>query len=58
MPFKSEAQARYMFSQHPDIAKEFAKKTESIKDLPEHVKEPPSNERRMDAMKSLIGEGK
>jgi len=36
MPFKSKAQARYMFSQHPDIAKEFAAHTPSIKKLPEH----------------------
>lgn len=38
MPFKSQAQARYMFSQHPEIAKEFASKTKSIKALPEKVK--------------------
>ena len=38
MPFKSKAQARYMFSQHPEIAKEFASKTASIGSLPEHVK--------------------
>ena len=35
MPFKSKAQARYMFSQHPKIAKEFAEHTPSIKALPE-----------------------
>lgn len=38
MPFKSQAQARYMFAKHPKIAKEFADKTTSIKALPEHVK--------------------
>lgn len=27
-----------MFAKHPAIAKEFAKETESIKDLPEHKK--------------------
>lgn len=37
MPFKTKAQAKFMFSQHPKIAKEFASKTESIKSLPEHV---------------------
>ena len=37
-PFQSKAQARYMFSQHPKIAKEFAKKTKSIKKLPNYVK--------------------
>jgi hypothetical protein len=36
MPFKSKAQAKYMFAKHPAIAKEFAAKTPSIKSLPEH----------------------
>ena len=38
MPFKSKSQARYMFSRHPKIAKEFAAKTPSIKALPNKVK--------------------
>jgi len=38
MPFKSKAQAKYMFAKHPEIAKEFADATPSIKKLPEHVK--------------------
>ena len=37
MPFASKAQARYLFSQHPEVAKEFASKTPSIKALPDHV---------------------
>ena len=36
MPFKSKAQAKYMFAKHPKIAKEFAAHTKSIKALPEH----------------------
>jgi hypothetical protein len=40
MPFASKAQARYMFSQHPDIAQEFAAATPSIKALPNRVKKP------------------
>ncbi len=36
MPFVSKAQARYMFGVHPEIAKEFAKKTVDMKRLPEH----------------------
>lgn len=36
--FKSVAQQKYMFANHPAIAKEFAKKTD-FKDLPEHVKQ-------------------
>lgn len=37
MPFKSKAQARFMFAKHPAIAKEFAAATPSIKKLPEKV---------------------
>jgi hypothetical protein len=37
-PFRSKAQARYLYSQKPKIAKEFASKTKSIKALPEHKK--------------------
>lgn len=37
MPFQSKAQARYMFAKHPGMAKEWAEKTPSIKDLPEKV---------------------
>lgn len=38
MPFKSKAQAKYMFAKKPELAKEFADATPSIKKLPEHVK--------------------
>lgn len=38
MPFVSKAQARYLYGVHPEIAKEFAEKTVSLKKLPEHVK--------------------
>lgn len=38
MPFKSKAQAKYMFANHPKMAKEWAKKTKSIKSLPKKVK--------------------
>ena len=37
MPFKSVAQQKYMFVHHPQIAKEFAKKTDFSK-LPEYTK--------------------
>ena len=37
MPFKSQAQARYMFAKHPKIAKEFAKHTPDFSSLPEHA---------------------
>ncbi len=38
MPFKSKAQAKFMFAKKPEIAKEFAEATPSIKKLPNHVK--------------------
>lgn len=38
MPFKSKAQAKFMFAKHPKMAKEFAAATPSIKDLPNKVK--------------------
>lgn len=37
MPFKSKAQMRYLYSQHPEVAKEFASKTTDFKDLPAKV---------------------
>ncbi len=38
MPFKSKSQARYLYSQKPKMAKEFASKTKSMKSLPNKVK--------------------
>ena len=38
MPFKSQAQRRYLYSQHPEVAKEFEKATPEGKKLPPHVK--------------------
>lgn len=37
MPFKSDSQRRFMFSQHPSIAKRWASETPKGKDLPEKV---------------------
>ena len=34
MPFVSEAQRRFLYSQHPDIAKRWAKETPKGKKLP------------------------
>ncbi len=38
MPFVSKAQSRFMFTNHPAMAGEWASMTKSIKALPEHVK--------------------
>jgi hypothetical protein len=35
MPFKSKAQARYLFAREPEVAKKFAKETPSMKNVPE-----------------------
>ena len=38
MPFKSKAQARFMFAKHPEIAKRWEDHTPGgIKRLPQHV---------------------
>ena len=38
MPFKSEAQRRFMYSQHPRIAARWEKETPKGKKLPKRVK--------------------
>lgn len=37
MPFKSRAQERFMYSQHPGLAKEFSAATPKGVNLPEYV---------------------
>lgn len=37
MPFKSEAQRRYLYATNPRLAKKFSKKTPKGKKLPERV---------------------
>lgn len=37
MPFKSKAQERFLFSQHPDIAKRWAGETPDIKSLTNRI---------------------
>ena len=37
MPFRSKAQARWMFAEKPEMAREWAGKTGSLKRLPERV---------------------
>lgn len=38
MPFKSEAQRKFLFAKHPKIAKKFAKITPKEKKLPKKLK--------------------
>lgn len=53
MPFASKAQARFLFSQHPKIGKEFAAATpkDSYKNLPDHVQK----KARMSSLARLAG---
>lgn len=37
MPFKSEAQRRYLYAKHPGVAREFAAKSARGKRLPARV---------------------
>ncbi len=37
MPFKSEAQRKWMHKNHPEMAKEYEKETPKDANLPEHV---------------------
>jgi hypothetical protein len=37
MPFKSKRQMRWMFANHPEMAKRWAHETPDIKHLPDHV---------------------
>ena len=43
MPFKSQAQRKYLFAKEPAVAKEFAEHTskQQMAKLPEHVKKKP-----------------
>ena len=36
MPFKSDAQRRFMYAQHPEIAKKWRKKYGPQRDIPAH----------------------
>lgn len=47
MPFQSKSQMRFMFAKHPEIAQEFADKTKSIKELPEHASRKAAIQRRL-----------
>ena len=38
MPFQSQAQRKFMYSQHPELAKEFEAATPKGKKLPEYKK--------------------
>ena len=54
MPFKSEAQRRYLFVHEPKLAKKWAHKYGTPEDLPEHASNPHKRTKRtamLDRMK-------
>ena len=53
MPFQSEAQRRFMWMKHPEIAKEFASATPKGKKLPYHKKDDPKKRAHTGFMKGL-----
>lgn len=46
MPFASEAQRRYLWMKHPEVAKEYAAKTPKGAKLPMHVKPKPKGKKK------------
>jgi len=46
MPFKSEAQRRYLWMHHPEVAEEFARSTPKGTKLPYHKKKKKRKRRR------------
>jgi len=49
MPFKSQAQRRYLYAKHPSVAAEFERHTPKGKKLPKHTKRHESTLRRLRA---------
>ena len=47
MPFQSQAQRKYMYANHPEIAKEFEAATPKDKKLPERKHKKPPLESRV-----------
>jgi hypothetical protein len=48
MPFKSKAQAAFLYSQHPDIAKRWSKEfpNQDFSKLPKHIVKKPSKPKK------------
>ena len=57
MPFKSEAQRRFMYSQKPKLAAEFESKTPNTLALPKYVGDKGKQMRKSSAMKNVLREG-
>ena len=53
MPFKSEAQRKFLFANKPNVAREFANATPEGTNLPERVREKKRKSRREAIERSL-----
>lgn len=53
MPFKSESQRRYLYANHPEVAKEFEKETPKDAELPKYVKGSPAAKKRVNVVNGL-----
>jgi len=53
MPFASKSQARFMWSQHPQMAQEWASKTPDIGSLPERIG-PPNPAKKKGRLAALL----
>ncbi len=57
VPFKSKAQERWMYSQHPEMAKRWAAHTPKSAKLPEHVKKDRTRRNSGSNAKRAIAQG-
>lgn len=53
MPFRSEAQRKFLYANHPEIAKEFGAATPKDAILPKHVKGSEAQKRHVRTVKGL-----
>lgn len=58
MPFKSDAQRKFMHAKHPEIAKRWEKHTPEGAKLPEHVGQPSDSKMRRAALKAMTNRSK
>jgi hypothetical protein len=54
MPFASQAQRRFMYARHPEIAARWRKESGPQRDLPQRTGAPPSRKRKHDNRQKLI----
>jgi hypothetical protein len=53
MPFKSESQRRFLYANHPEVAKEFESATPKGEQLPRYVKGSPAALRKAQVRRGL-----